>query len=177
MSLTDTQISRLTAALDRQLEADKKFEAKTQAIIESLSPSPPPPLAPAQSAEADQQLEAKTKASPDPPPQGPPPPASPPLLPQVFEDRYSKGWSDACDFIRPQQYEFQRRYRLARREIASLGRWVKWLPVICFCCTVLGFALGWWSAVSLPANKTSNTAQKLEMTPKVTVGRGDKHTP
>jgi hypothetical protein len=179
MGEIDTQLSKLTEALDNQVEADKKFEANTQAIIDSLSSSssaPPsrPPLHhfepvtfdPAPPREDDRKLEKKA-ALPDPPsaPRRPPPAASP-LLPQVFEDRYAKGWSDACDFIRPQQYEFQRRYLLARRKIASLDRWMKWLPVICFCCTLLGFVLG-WCVVSLAANRTLNTPPKVEIVPKM----------
>jgi hypothetical protein len=142
MTLKDTQAPRLTAALDKQLEANKKFQASAQAIIDSLSPSPPPSLA--QPSEADEKFEAETRALHDPPLGSPPPAASAALLPQESEDRYAKGWSDACDFIKPQQYELQRRYMLARRKIASLARWIKWLPVICFCCTLFGFVLGWW---------------------------------
>jgi len=167
MSETDFQRSRLTLASDEQAEAHNNFDAITQAIIDSHPPSslapptspelPSPPrlhqfepltLDQAQPREEEKELEKKTdspdpSASSDPSPLPRRPPATPsPLLPQAFEDRYAKGWRDACEFIRPEQREFQRRYTLARQKIASLDRWVKWLPVICFCCTLFGFALG-----------------------------------
>jgi hypothetical protein len=175
MTLTDTQVSRLTAALDKQLEADKKFEAKTQAIINSLSSSSPPALAPGQPREADT-VRDKGKALLDiPPTPQSAPAASHPSLPQVFEDRYAKGWSDACDFIRPQQYELQRRYVWATRRLVSLDRWVKWLPVVCFCCTLFGFALGSWCVANLAANRAF--AQQLEIIPKIWGDRSDKNSP
>jgi hypothetical protein len=113
MTSTDAQVSRLAAALDNQLEADKEFEARIKAILDPSSPLPAPPAAVAS------------------------PPLSP-SSPQVFEDRYAKGWSDAWESIKPQLYELHRRY-----VVASESRWVKWLPIICFFCTLFGFVLGW----------------------------------
>jgi hypothetical protein len=119
MTSTDAQISQLREAIDRQIEADKLFETDIRATLDDLSLPPPPP-----------------------PP--PPPTASPPLAPptpEVSEDRYKKGWSDAWDLIMPQLYELQRRYILTSRVAAD--PWVKWLPIICFCCVLIGFVLGW----------------------------------
>ncbi|HKS72897.1 MAG TPA: hypothetical protein VJQ82_06835 [Terriglobales bacterium] len=183
MSEIDTQRSKLMAALDEQVEADKNFDAITQDIIDShpssslappTSPVLPPaprlhhfePLTfdPAQPREGETELEKKADA-PDAPSLPRPPPA-PPLLPQAFEDRYAKGWRDACEFIRPEQREFQRRYILARQKIASLDRWMKWLPVICFCCTLFGFALG-WSVANLTKSRPLHAAQKVEVVPKL----------
>jgi hypothetical protein len=116
MTSTDAQVSRLAAALDNQLEADKEFEARIKAILDPSSPLPAP----------------SAVVSP------PLSPSIPPSMAQVFEDRYAKGWSDAWESIKPQLYELHRRY-----VVASESRWVKWLPIICFGCTLFGFVLGW----------------------------------
>ena len=187
MSETNIQRSRLTLASDEQAEAHSNFDAVTQAIIGSHPPSslaPPtspdlPSLArlhqfepltldPAQPREEEKELEKAEKTdSPDPSPLPRTPPApSSPSLPQAYEDRYAKGWRDACEFIRPEQREFQRRYMLARRKIASLDRVMKWLPVICFCCTLFGFALG-WSVATLTKSRPLNASQKVEIVPKM----------
>lgn len=212
MATTDVQISRLTAALDNQFEADKEFETKSKAVFDPPAPSSSPPA----ELEADKEAETITVVldSPSPPPvtpDSPPehkqfepntpprhrshakrhkakikvlgdqpaesqrPAASPPLLPQVFEDRYARGWSDAWDLIRPEQYEFQRRYILAKERNASVDRWIKWLPVICFCCTLFGFASGWLWASS--ASRSWSTAQTLDTIPSAAGDRGDKFTP
>src|SRR5262250_613835 len=112
MTLTGAQVSRLRGAIDRQIEADKQFEANAKATFDPSSPPPPPP----------------STASP---------PLAPSTIPQAFEDRYAKGWSDAWGLIMPQLYELHRRY------VAS-DRWVKRLPMICFCCVLFGFLLGWY---------------------------------
>jgi hypothetical protein len=122
MNLTDTQVSRLRGAIDRQIEADKQFEANTKATFDPSLPPPPPPTAS--------------------------PPLAPSTIPQVFEDRYAKGWSDAWGLIMPQLYELHRRYILTSRKVAS-DRWVKWLPIICFCCVLFGFVLGWYGSNAL----------------------------
>ena len=190
MSETDFQRSRLTLASDEQAEAHNNFDAITQAIIDSHPPSSlapptspdlpspsrlhqfePLPVDPAQPREEEKELEKAEKVEktdsldPSPLPRTPPAPSSP-SLPQAYEDRYAKGWRDACEFIRPEQREFQRRYVLARQKIASLDRWVKWLPVICFCCTLFGFALG-WSVANLSKSRPLNAAQKVEIVPKM----------
>ena len=116
MNLTGTQASPMAGALDRQLEADKEFEARIKAIFDS------PPLSPIPA---------------------PAPPAVP-AIPRTGEARYAKGWSDAWEAIRPQLYDLHRRYVLTGRQLASASRSLKWLPVICFGCTLLGFVLGWW---------------------------------
>jgi hypothetical protein len=72
MTSTDPQVSRLRGALDRQIEADKQFAEKIKAALDPSSPPPPPQLRPAAS-----------------------PPLSPSTIPEAFEDRYAKGWSDA----------------------------------------------------------------------------------
>ena len=118
MISTDAQVSRLRGALDRQIEADKQFEEKVKAALNQSSP--PPQLPPAAS-----------------------PPLSPSTIPQNLEDRYAKGWSDACGLIMPQVLELHRRPILTTEKAAS-DRWVKWLPIICFCCTLFGFLLGWY---------------------------------
>jgi len=93
MTSTDAQISQLREAIDRQIEADKLFEADIRATLDLSLLSPPPP-----------------------------PTASPPLAPptpEVSEDRYKKGWSDAWDLIMPQLYELQRRNILISRVAAD----------------------------------------------------------
>jgi hypothetical protein len=45
----------------------------------------------------------------------------------------------------PQQYELHRR-SIPNGKAASDG-WLKWLPIICFCCTLFGFLLGWYAAM------------------------------
>jgi len=119
MTLTDAQVSRLRGALDRQLEADKDFEAKTKARPELPSPERPPT-----------------------PPAVVSPPLSPSTIPPTIQDRYAKGWCDAWDSLRPQLYELHRQTILA--ETLVRDRWLKWLPVICLCFTLFGFVLGWW---------------------------------
>ena len=208
-----TLTSRMTAALDKQLEADKQFEAEIEAI--SDPPSTPLLLTPAQPLEADKQCEAKTEAILEPPstapstnsappieaekqleaktpkrhrsrtkknkglldpsssPLSPPAAISPPTVPQVFEDRYAKGWADAWELIRPQLHELHRRDILIGTRLSSANRWMKWLPIICFCCTLFGFALGWCYATFAPS-RPWDTAQKSEVTPKVVGDRGDK---
>lgn len=194
MSETDTEISKLAAASDKQVEADEKFEKITQTIVASLSPAAPaPPSSPASPSpspssdpafiprlhrfepvtfdppeprEDDKRLETKVDSADPPPPPRPALAASPSLLPQVFEDRYAKGWRDACEFVQPQQHELQRRYLLAKRTNASLDRWMKWLPAVCFCCTLFGFALGWCVA-NLTANRSLNPPHKVEIVPKM----------
>jgi len=117
MTSTDAQISQLREAVDKQIDADKQFEADTRAALDlSLQPPPPPSTGS--------------------------PPLAPPTLPQVFEDRYKKGWSDAWDLIMPQLYELQRRSILTGGVAAD--PWIKWLPIICFCCVLFGFVLGWY---------------------------------
>jgi len=116
MTSTDAQISQLREAIDRQIEADKLFETDIRATLDLSLPPPPPPTAS--------------------------PPLAPPTIPQVSEDRYKKGWSDAWDLIMPQLYELQRRYILTSRVAAD--PWIKWLPFICFCCVLIGFVLGWY---------------------------------
>src|SRR5262245_3886624 len=107
MNLTDAQGSRLRAALDKQLEADRQFEAKSKAILDPLLSTPTSPLeAPAAS--------------------------SLPPVSQVFEDRYARAWGDAWGFFRPQLLELHRREILAAIRLSSANRWVKWLPMICF---------------------------------------------
>ena len=64
MTLTDAQVSRLTAALNSQLEADRQFAAKTQAA------SNPTPSATA--FEANERCGANAKAVPDSPVSKPP---------------------------------------------------------------------------------------------------------
>jgi len=119
MTSTDVQISQLRGAVDRQIVADKQFEADIKATLDlSLRPPPPPPIAS--------------------------PPLAPPTIPQIYEDRYKKGWSDAWNLIMPQLYELQRRYNLTSS--AAADPLVKWLPVICFCCVLIGFVLGWFTA-------------------------------
>jgi len=211
MALTDAQVSRLTAALNRQLEADKEFQAKVQAKS-SDPPSPssslaspldankqcdadagamldqvlsPPSLAPTALLKPDEQFEAKTawhhrsdaEAPPDPTPVPSPPAAvSSPVVPQVFEDRYAKGWGDAWEYVKPQLDELHRRYILRGMRLSSANRWIRWLPVICFCCTLFGFALGWcWGTLS--ARRSWHTAQQIGTVPKAVGDRGDKITP
>jgi hypothetical protein len=120
MTSTDARVSRLRGALDRQIEADKQFEEKVKAALNQ--PSPPPQL--------------RSAASP---------PLAPSTVPQAFEDRYAKGWSDAWRLIGPQLHELHRRSILQ----AASDRWVSWLPIICFCCTLFGFFLGWYGARAL----------------------------
>jgi hypothetical protein len=201
--------SRLTAALDKQLRADKEFETKTKAEFDRPAPaslpdlpleadknseandatldssSAPPPLAPP--LEPDKDSEANTSSHHHQPDakrfkkkkgsrnQSPPSrsAATSALLPQVFEDRYARGWSDAWDLIRPQQYDLQRQYILARKRNASVDRWMRWLPVVCFVCTLFGFASGWlWGNIS--TSRLWSAAQKLETIPRVMGDRGDK---
>ena len=122
--MTDGPVSRLRAALDKQLEADKQFDAKSKAILDPPSSTPSSPL------------EAPSAGSP-------------PLVAQVFEDRYARAWGDASDFFRPQLLELHRRVILTETRLSSANRWVKWLPIICFCCTLFGFVLGWcWATFS-----------------------------
>src|SRR5215475_12503098 len=121
MNLADSQVSRLRAALDKQLEADKQFEAKCKAI---LDPPSSPPSSP---------LEA-------------PAAGSLPLVAQVLEDRYAKAWGDAWDFFSPQLLDLHRREILIGTRLSSANRWIKQLPVICFCSTLFGFVLGWCGA-------------------------------
>jgi hypothetical protein len=123
MTSTDPQVSRLRGALDRQIEADKQFAEKSKATLDPSSP-PPPQLRPAAS-----------------------PPLSPSTIPEAFEDRYAKGWSDALGLIMPQLYELHRRSILRGR--AASDHWVKWLPIICFSCTLFGFLLGWYGKNAL----------------------------
>jgi hypothetical protein len=169
-----------------QLEAEKEAETITVVLD---SPSSPPAVTP-DSPPEHQQFEAnipqrhrahakrpkaKIKVLGGPPAESQRPTSSPPLLPQVFEDRYSRGWSDAWDLIKPEQYEFQRRYILAKERNASVDRWMKWLPVICFCCTLFGFASGWLWASS--TSRSWSTAQTLDTSPRAAGDRGDKFTP
>ena len=207
MTLTDAQLSRLTAALNNQLEADKQFAAKTKNIANptslvaeaamqydasaealldarlsppSLAPTAPPELdkqfdaapEPHLSHDKDRECQLDTTAAPT----GLPPAVSPPLVPRPLEDRYAKGWADAWDFIRPQLHELHRRYILTGTALLSANRWIKWLPIICFLCTLFGFALGWcWG--TLVTSRSWNIAQKLEITPKAAGDRGDKMNP
>ena len=207
MTLTDAQLSRLTAALNNQLEADKQFAAKTKNIpnptslvseadkqydtrTEALLDGrlSPPSLAPTAPSELDKQFDAASEpylsydkdsecqldmtAAPT----GLTPAVSPPLVPRPLEDRYAKGWADAWDFIRPQLHELHRRYILTGTALSSANRWIKWLPIICFLCTLFGFALGWcWG--TLVTSRSWNIAQKLEIAPKAAGDRGDKMNP
>src|SRR5215472_12378501 len=121
MTSTDPQVSRLRGALDRQIEADKQFEQKTKAALDPSSPPPSPP---------------RPAASP---------PPSPLTIPQAFAVRYAKSWSDAGSLIMPQPHELHRRSIPSGK--AASDRWLKWLPIICFCCTLFGFLLGWYAAM------------------------------
>jgi hypothetical protein len=118
MTSTDNQILELRGAIAKRVEADKQLEEDIRATLDlALAPPHPPPAAS--------------------------PPLAPPTIPQVFEDRYKKGWSDALELIMPQLYEVQRRYILTNKNVAA-DPWVKWLPVICFSCVLIGFVLGWY---------------------------------
>jgi hypothetical protein len=145
MNLPDGQVSRLRAALDKQLEADKQFEAKSKAILDPPSSTP------------SSRLEAPSAGLP-------------PLVAQVFEDQYAKAWGDAWDFFRPQLLELHRRVILTGTRLSSANRWVKWLPIICFCCTLFGFVLGWCCA-TFSASRPQNG---LEIIPKFVGDRSDK---
>ena len=209
MTLTEAQLSRLTAALNNQLEADKQFAAKVKATpndpasptssleaqngpvasADANQPLSPPLLAPAATLEPEKRIEAITpdtyspnakqmgdQVNASPAAMSPRSAASPPLVPQPFEDRYAKGWTDAWDFVRPQLHELNRRYVVTGRRLSSANRWVRWLPIICFLCTLFGFALGWcWGTIL--TGRPWSFAHKLEIIPKVTGDRGDKLMP
>ena len=54
--------------------------------------------------------------------------------------------------------------------------WIKWLPIICFFCTLFGFVLGWcWGTIG--ACGSWHAAQKLEIIPKAVGDRGNKIMP
>jgi len=118
MTTTDAQILELRATIARRVEADKQIEEDIRTTLDrALSATPP-----------------RSTASP---------PLAHPTIPQLFEDRYKKGWSDACDLFMPQLYELKHQLILATKKVAA-DPWVKWLPIICFCCVLLGVVLGSW---------------------------------
>lgn len=176
-------LSRLTPVLDNQLKADKEFASHTKGMFDpqveaTLDRRLSPPLsALAAPLELYKQLEANVvgrqlsldRDSSDPPyaPCNPPAPLS---------DQCAKGWRHASDFLRPQVEELHRRHNLTGARLSSAKHWVKWLPIICFLCTLFGFALGWGMS-TLEACGSWHTAQQLDPVTESAGDRGNKITP
>jgi len=113
LTLTDAQVSRLAGALDKQFEAEKSG-------VTALAPQQQP------AGDLDKPLEVEKSHAIAPVPA--------PL--QQIEDRSQKPSIEAWEHLKPRLY-------LVQYKLKQFDRLLRWLPLICFSCTLFGLVFGW----------------------------------